>query len=151
MGPGHMDMPAMADGASDCRGVSELLGLVGDKWTIQVVVALSEQPRRFNDLKRQIGSVSQQMLTRNLRLLERDGLIERTVRPTTPPQVSYALTKLGSSLSGKVRPLADWAIEHRDLIRDNRRAFGPKPSADRQLAPETKPHDEVPCAANNDR
>ncbi len=68
----------------DCRQVSEVLNRVGDKWTMQVVVALRDQPRRFNDLKRQVGGISQQMLTRTLKTLERDGMVERTVWP--PPR-----------------------------------------------------------------
>lgn len=104
----------------DCRGVSEILGLVGDKWTIQVVVALRDGPRRFNDIKRQVGGISQQMLTLTLKALVRDGMAERTVYNTTPPQVEYALTDLGQSLSEHVRPLAQWAQVHLATIHDNR-------------------------------
>ena len=116
-----MDVPTDGDGAADCRGVSDLLGRIGDKWTVQVVVALREQPRRFNDLKRHVAGISQQMLTRTLKALERDGMVERTVRTSMPPQVEYALTALGRSLSDAVRRLADWAVEHHAVIRDNRR------------------------------
>jgi len=106
-----------------CGWVGEILNRVGDKWTVQVVVALRYQPRRFNDLKRQVGGISQQMLTRTLRTLERDGLVRRTVCPTTPPQVEYALTDLGQSLSVPLRQMAQWAIAHSDLIHDNRSKF----------------------------
>lgn len=118
-----MDVPTEADEPADCRGVSDLLGQVGDKWTVQVVVALGERPWRFNELKRYVAGISQQMLTRTLKLLERDGLIERTVHATTPPRVGYALTALGQSLSEAVRQLADWAVEHHGAIRDNRRRY----------------------------
>ena len=60
------------------------------------------------------------MLTRTLKALERDGMVERTVRPSTPPQVDYTLTALGRSLSEAVRQLADWAVDHRSAIRENR-------------------------------
>ncbi len=116
-----MDVPTAAHGRVDCRGVSDILGQVGDKWTVQVVVTLCERPRRFNDLKRHVAGISQQMLTRTLKALERDGMVERTVRPSTPPQVDYALTALGQSLSEAVRQLADWAAEHHAAIRENRR------------------------------
>jgi DNA-binding HxlR family transcriptional regulator len=116
-----MDMPTPPDAASnDCRGVSEILNRVGDKWTMQVVVALRDKPRRFNDLKRQVAGISQQMLTRTLKTLERDGMVERTVSATTPPQVEYALSELGQSLSEPVRQLAQWAVAHLATIHDNR-------------------------------
>ncbi|MGO4570097.1 winged helix-turn-helix transcriptional regulator [Rhizobium sp. 2YAF20] len=116
-----MDMPTPPDASSaDCRGVSEILNRVGDKWTMQVVVALRDKPRRFNDLKRQVAGISQQMLTRTLKTLERDGMVERTVSATTPPQVEYALSELGQSLSEPVRQLAQWAVAHLATIHDNR-------------------------------
>lgn len=115
-----MDMTVQADAPRDCRGVSEILGLVGDKWTVQVVVALKDRPRRFNDIKRQVDGISQQMLTRTLKMLVRDGLALRTVSNTTPPQVEYALTGLGQSLSEPVQHLARWAQTNLPSIRDNR-------------------------------
>ncbi|WP_370677291.1 winged helix-turn-helix transcriptional regulator [Pleomorphomonas sp. PLEO] len=118
-----MDVPAQPDAATDCSGVSEILNRVGDKWTMQVVVTLRDRPRRFNDLKRQVGGISQQMLTRTLKTLERDGMVVRTVCPTTPPQVDYALTDLGRSLSEPVRQLAEWAAGHLGAIRDNRSRY----------------------------
>ena len=118
-----MDVPPTPRSAAGCQGVNDILGLVGDKWTVQVVIALLERPRRFNDLKRQVDGISQQMLTRTLKALERDGMVDRAVRATTPPQVDYSLTALGLSLSTAVRQLADWAVAHRDDIRENRLHF----------------------------
>lgn len=103
-----------------CRQVSEVLNRVGDKWSMQVIVVLRDQPRRFNDLRRQVNGISQQMLTRTLKVLERDGLVERTVRATSPPQVDYALTPFGHSLSEPVRELAKWALANLDTLYDNR-------------------------------
>lgn len=111
----------------DCRAVSELLSRVGDKWTVLIVKALSEtrpgHGRRFNELKRAIGGISQQMLTRTLRTLERDGMVARTVHPTVPPQVAYALTPLGRSLAVPVMALADWSFAHLPQIHANRAAY----------------------------
>lgn len=119
-----MDMPKLLTGFHvDCRGVSEILGRVGDKWTVLVVMSLREQPRRFNDIKRHVGGISQQMLTRTLKLLERDGMVEREVRATTPPQVEYALTPLGQSLAEPVRQLGDWAQAHLKTIHDYRARY----------------------------
>ena len=121
-----MEVPTTRRPMAACGGVSDILGHVGDKWTVQVVVSLRDRPRRFNDLKRQIEGVSQQMLTRTLKSLERDGMVDRTVQSSTPPQVTYTLTTLGRSLSVAVRQLADWAVEHRGIIRENRLCFEKK-------------------------
>src|SRR5215469_10879209 len=85
----------------DCRAVSEVLARVGDKWTVLVVTALGDGPKRFNEVRRDLGSISQRMLTLTLRGLERDGLVTRTVFPTIPPRVDYELTKLGYSVLAK--------------------------------------------------
>jgi DNA-binding HxlR family transcriptional regulator len=114
-----MDVTAKPHGAS-CRSVSEILSRVGDKWTIQVVVSLRMGTRRFNGLKRDVNGISQQMLTRTLKTLERDGMVERAVLPSTPPQVEYTLTPLGYSLSETVHQLANWAVAHQQDIEDNR-------------------------------
>jgi len=121
-----MDMPTPPDHPDGCLGVTELLSRVGDKWTMHVVVALRDQPQRFNEIKRRVGVISQQMLTRTLKILERDGLVERVVRSTSPPQVDYALTTLGRSLSEPVRQLAEWAIANRPTILDNRLRYDAK-------------------------
>lgn len=106
-----------------CRAVSELLSRVGDKWTVLIVKALEAKPRRFNELKREIGGISQQMLTRTLKTLERDGMVARTVHATVPPSVEYALTPLGRSLAVPVLALADWTFAHLPQIHANRAAY----------------------------
>lgn len=108
----------------ECRRFSSVLSLIGDKWTVMIVMTLAEQPRRFNEIKRTIGGISQQMLARTLRALERDGMVARTVNPTVPPQVEYALTGLGCSLAAPIRELGYWAGAHIAEIEDNRSAFG---------------------------
>jgi len=95
-----------------CRTISTLLSRIGDKWTVLVVQTLGDGPRRFNELRREIPSVSQRMLTLTLRNLERDGLVNRTVTPTIPPRVDYELTELGRSLQKPICGLADWALEN---------------------------------------
>ncbi len=87
-------LPSTLSVPEDCRAVSEVLSRVGDKWTILVVSTLGDGPKRFNELRRSLGSISQRMLTLTLRGLERDGLVTRTVLPTIPPRVDYQLTKL---------------------------------------------------------
>ncbi|MBV8242108.1 MAG: helix-turn-helix transcriptional regulator [Hyphomicrobiales bacterium] len=107
----------------DCRAVSEVLARVGDKWTVLVVSTLGDGPKRFNELRRALGSISQRMLTLTLRSLERDGLVTRTVFPTIPPRVDYALTKLGHPLLEPVSSLGLWARQNRSAIHDARRRF----------------------------
>lgn len=95
-----------------CRTISTLLSRIGDKWTVLVVSTLGEGPRRFNELRREIPSVSQRMLTLTLRNLERDGLVSRTVTPSIPPRVDYALTELGQSLQKPISALSQWALDN---------------------------------------
>ena len=107
----------MKDPASPvCRTISTLLSRIGDKWTVLVVSTLGKGPRRFNELRREIPSVSQRMLTLTLRNLERDGLVNRTVTPSIPPRVDYELTDLGFSLLKPVNALEQWAITNVEEI-----------------------------------
>ena len=99
-----------------CRAVSEILNRVGDKWSVLIVATLAEGSKRFNELRREIPSISQRMLTLTLRGLERDGLVSRTVTPTIPPRVDYELTDLGRSLQGPVMALADWAMANIEAV-----------------------------------
>lgn len=107
----------------DCTKVNEVLGRMGDKWTILVITLLSERPHRFNELKRLIGGVSQQMLTRTLRALERDGMVAREVFATVPPQVEYSLTDLGRSISAPLMQLAGCLLGHLDEIEHHRSLY----------------------------
>ena len=106
----------------DCRAVSEVLSRVGDKWTVLVVSTLGDGPKRFNELRKALGSISQRMLTLTLRL-ERDGLVTRTVFPTVPPKVEYELTRLGRSLLQPVSKLGLWARKNRAAIAGARHRF----------------------------
>ena len=107
----------------DCRALSSILARVGEKWTVLIVVLLGDGPKRFNEIKRMVGGISQRMLTFTLRGLERDGLVTRTVFPTTPQRVDYELTKLGSTLSKAVEPLGSWARAHVTEILGSRKRF----------------------------
>jgi DNA-binding HxlR family transcriptional regulator len=104
------------DVLSDCRRVLPVLSLVGDKWTVLVIVILRNGPCRFNQLRRSVEGISQQMLARTLKALERDGMVTRTAFPTTPPQVQYELSDLGESLSAPVLALGRWAYENLSVI-----------------------------------
>lgn len=107
----------------DCRAISGVLARIGDKWSVLIVSRLGARPMRFNELKREIGGISQRMLTLTLRGLERDGLITRTMFPTIPPRVDYALTPLGRSLLEPVMGLSDWALKNIARIESARAKF----------------------------
>jgi DNA-binding HxlR family transcriptional regulator len=109
--------------SGDCRAVSEVLARIGDKWTVLVVNLLGTGPKRFSEIKRQVGGISQRMLTLTLRALERDGLVTRTVHPTVPPSVEYALTELGRSLRVPVQALGEWALANQKAMAEARRRF----------------------------
>ncbi|HEY0300774.1 MAG TPA: helix-turn-helix domain-containing protein, partial [Rhizomicrobium sp.] len=96
---------------------------VGDKWSVLIVTRLGAQPKRFNEIKREIGGISQRMLTLTLRGLERDGLVTRTVFATIPPRVDYELTALGRSLLEPVTALSDWALKNTGKIDAARAKF----------------------------
>lgn len=96
--------------------VREVLDRVGDKWSVLVVVLLGARTHRFSELHRAIEGISQRMLTLTLRVLERDGLVTRTVHPTVPPRVDYALTDLGRTLLVPLSALAEWANTRRGDI-----------------------------------
>ena len=98
--------------STDCRAVSSVLARVGDKWSVLIIVLLGDGTKRFNEIKRMVGGISQRMLTLTLRGLERDGLVKRTIFPTIPPRVEYELTGLGRSLWAAVEPLGSWAQAH---------------------------------------
>jgi DNA-binding HxlR family transcriptional regulator len=116
-------LPSNLHVPEDCRAVSEVLDRVGDKWSVLVVVMLGDGPKRFNELRRSIASISQRMLTLTLRGLERDGLVTRTMFPTIPPRVDYELTELGRSLLGPVDALGAWARQNRARIQQARQRF----------------------------
>jgi DNA-binding HxlR family transcriptional regulator len=86
-----------------------LLDRIGDKWSVLILSLLGEGCSRFSELKRRIDGVSQKMLSQTLRSLERDGLVERTVLPTMPVTVRYAVTPLGCELLATLAAMIDWA------------------------------------------
>ena len=108
---------------AQCEAISALLSRVGDKWTVLIVGVLGRGPMRFNALRREVGDISQKMLSTTLRNLERDGFVTRTVTPVTPPQVEYALTDLGRGLLEPVRALAAWTLANAEAIEAARRTY----------------------------
>lgn len=104
--------PGNNDTDSNCTAMSDILNRIGDKWSVMVVATLRDGPVRFNEIRRTIGGISQRMLTRTVRNLERDGLITRTIYPEIPPRVEYELTELGHTLLPAIGALWDWSAGH---------------------------------------
>jgi DNA-binding HxlR family transcriptional regulator len=97
--------------AADCP-TRQVLNRIGDKWTTLVILLLEDGPRRFSELQRNIGGVSQKMLTQTLRSLERDGLVSRTIYAEVPPRVEYQLTPLGQTLCAPIAAIVRWSERH---------------------------------------
>jgi DNA-binding HxlR family transcriptional regulator len=104
--------------------------IMGDKWAILIVSDLGAGPRRFTELKRGIGGISQRMLTVTLRSLERDGLVTRTVHNVMPPNISYGLTRMGLSLLEAATPLLEWGNVHLPRINAARAAYDDRPATE---------------------
>lgn len=116
-----------ADWAERCP-IRSVLERLGDRWSMLVLSVLHEQgSQRFSVLKREIGDISQRMLSQTLRRLEQDGLVSRTAQPTVPPRVDYALTPLGHSFLQPLRELLVWAQHNQQHVLAARQAYVPPP------------------------
>ncbi|MFF4344600.1 winged helix-turn-helix transcriptional regulator [Kitasatospora sp. NPDC001540] len=130
--PQAVDWPATYRRDCPSRTVVELLA---DKWVLYALAALrrSERPLRFNELRRLLDGITQKMLAQTLRSLERDGLVRRTVYPTVPPSVEYALTELGLEAGKLTAAIGAWSVRHAPAVHaaraayDTRAAAPPKP------------------------
>lgn len=112
-----------------CAAARDILTLIGAKWAVLVVNLLDERPKRFSELKREIGDITQKSLTSVLRDLEKDGIIERVVTPIIPPRVDYSLTPLGRSLLVPIKALRVWAVENHPAVVASRARFEEKAAA----------------------
>lgn len=106
-----------------CNRINEVLSRVGDRWSLLVIISLSEyETLRFNELKRNLG-ISQRMLSLTLKKLERDGLVNRVYHQTIPPKVEYSLTGMGNSLRQPVNALGSWALKNLEKIDEAREQY----------------------------
>ncbi|MGN9790280.1 winged helix-turn-helix transcriptional regulator [Streptomyces sp. OZ13] len=103
--------------------VTEVLDRVAGKWSIGILIAAAHGPVRFTELERPIRGISRRMLSLNLRRLERDGLLVRTVHPTVPPKVEYSLTPMARELHASLTGLVSWAERHRSAVAEARAAY----------------------------
>ncbi|MFJ8086461.1 winged helix-turn-helix transcriptional regulator [Streptomyces sp. NPDC096205] len=103
--------------------LTEVLDRVAGKWSIGILIAAAHGPVRFTELERAVHGISRRMLTLNVRRLERDGLLVRTVYPTVPPKVEYGITPMARELYASLTGLVDWAERHRSAISEARAAY----------------------------
>lgn len=119
--------PSKVDWAERCP-IRDVLERMGDRWSMLILFMLGEHDRmRFSVLKKEIGDISQRMLSQTLRRLEQDGLVSRTAHASVPPRVDYALTPLGQSLMAPMRNLLQWAESNHEQVRSARLAYVPPP------------------------
>lgn len=116
-------IPAKDDDIGHPCPIRNVLDRIGDQWSLLVLDALDGRTRRFNELMRDLGDVSKQMLSQTLKRLEEDGFVRRTLYPEVPPRVEYDLTPLGQSFMVPMKALIGWADTHHGLVRDARRAY----------------------------
>lgn len=102
---------------------AEIFSDVANKWALLIIEALGERTLRFSTLRDEVEGISHKMLTQNLRMLERYGLLERTVHPVVPPRVEYTLTEPGQALRATIDGLCDWTHRHFGHIEASRRRF----------------------------
>jgi DNA-binding HxlR family transcriptional regulator len=119
----HVTMDLTPMGDDDICPVREILDRIGDKWSVLVISHLAGETVRFNALKQRITGISQRMLTETVRKLERNGMLSRTIYPTIPPRVEYALTPLGQTFVEPIQTLIHWADSHSREILAARRAY----------------------------
>src|SRR5258708_38161366 len=127
---GTRALPGAQEDTATCQHISQMLARMSDKWTILVVRTLGRGPLRFNALRREVGEISQKMLSSTLRDLEENGFVTRTVTPTVPPQVEYELTKLGRDFLTPVHGLASWVVANTKNIDAARTAYAAKKAAE---------------------
>ena len=126
--------PVHKNVSTNCSAMSDVLNRIGDKWSVMVVSQLRGGPKRFSDIRRAIGGISQRMLTLTLRNLERDGLVTRTIYAQIPPRVDYELTPLGETLLPAIGALWDWATSNYANIQMSRRDYDARDGQPRMAA-----------------
>ena len=110
--------------------IRDVLDRIGDQWSLLILESLASKAFRFNELHREIGDISRQMLTVTLKRLEFDGYISRTVFAEVPTRVEYRLTTLGESFLYPLQQLVQWADSHHEAICYSRKANGATPVKD---------------------
>ncbi|WP_430790200.1 winged helix-turn-helix transcriptional regulator [Actinoplanes sp. G11-F43] len=115
-------LPPDADLARADSLAREIFSEIANKWALLIIEFVGQRTMRFSELRDEIGGISHKMLTQNLRMLERNGMITRTVHPTVPPRVDYQLTEAGQALRSVVDGMCGWTQEYLPHIEAARRS-----------------------------
>lgn len=122
--PDDIDLDALSRRAlSDMERVRPVLAKIADKWTILILMVICPRPARFNEIRRRLDGITHKALADALKRLERNGLVTRTVLPTTPIGVEYAVTPLGHSLRQPFEALCAWALAHDEAVAEAGAAY----------------------------
>ncbi|MCT2588809.1 helix-turn-helix transcriptional regulator [Streptomyces sp. N2-109] len=116
-------LPEDADLARADSLAREIFADVANKWAFLIIEFLGERTLRFSELRDEVEGISHKMLTQNLRMLERNGLVERDVHPTVPPRVEYTLTEAGQALRATVDGMCGWTRQYLGHIESSRDRF----------------------------
>lgn len=120
----QLNVPPDADIARADSLAREIFSDIANKWALLIIEAIGDDTRRFTELRADVDGISHKMLTQNLRLLERNGLVDRVVHPTVPPRVDYTLTEPGQALRKTVDAMCDWTQRYLREIETARQRFG---------------------------
>jgi DNA-binding HxlR family transcriptional regulator len=120
-------LPPEADLARADSLAREIFSDIANKWAFLIIEFLGQRTMRFSELRDEVGGISHKMLTQNLRLLERNGLIVRTVYPTVPPRVEYRLTEAGEALRAVVDGMCGWTQKYLGHIESARTRYDDTP------------------------
>ncbi len=115
--------PRATERARCARLIRESLSLLSSKWSVDVLLALGDGPRRYHELLGELDGISEKVLTQTLRAMERDGLVGRRVHPEVPPRVEYALTPLGATMAAPMKALGAWSLKHGEQVEAARGRF----------------------------
>ncbi|WP_227996725.1 winged helix-turn-helix transcriptional regulator [Nocardia australiensis] len=119
----HSSLPPNADLTRADSLAREIFSDIANKWALLIIETIGDNTMRFSALRQGIDGISHKMLTQNLRMMERNGLVERTVYPTVPPRVEYRLTDPGRALRKTVDGMCDWTQRYLGDIEASRRRF----------------------------
>ncbi len=112
-----------AERTRSARLIRECLSLLSSKWSVDVLLALGDGPRRYHELLGELDGISEKVLTQTLRAMERDGLVHRQVHAEVPPRVEYTLSPLGASMAGPLKALGAWQLRHGTRVEEARGRF----------------------------
>ena len=124
--------PRTAERARCARLIRDSLALLSSKWSVDVLLALGDGPRRYHELLAELDGISEKVLTQTLRSMERDGLVHRQVHAEVPPRVEYTLSALGATMAAPLKVLGSWQLRHGTRVQEARGRFDSRVAEQRE-------------------